>query len=407
MRSLVLKLGILFCGSAVAFAQLGSTCLPDGVQSAGAKYRICMPNPRSAWNGQLVIYAHGYVSPTEPVGIPEAQLKLPNDNTSIPGLINGLGYAFGVTSYRVNGLSILPAIDDVRDLVDVFHRIVGPTSRVYLGGASEGGLVTTLSIERYPEIYRAGLAACGPIGDFQGQINYLGDFRVLFDYFFPNVIPGQPFSIPPGVMNNWDKVHAPKVAAAITANPQATQQLLRVGFAPGGDNPTDTQNTVQDVLWYNIFATNDAARKLGGSPFDNHSRLYFGSQNDLDLNFKVQRFTASPVALANVQAYQTTGRLQRPLVTLHTTGDPVVPYWHELAYFGRTLGQGSTPLFTSLPVFRYGHCNFQASEVLLAFALMVLQDLGQPLNASVENVLPASQRSEFRAKGIQLKVIRP
>jgi len=29
---------------------------------------------------------------------------------------------------------------------------------------------------------------CGPIGSFQQQIDYLGDARVLFDYFFPGVL---------------------------------------------------------------------------------------------------------------------------------------------------------------------------------------------------------------------------
>ena len=42
----------------------------------------------------------------------------------------------------------------------------------------------------------AALALCGPVGDFAGQIDYLGDFRVLFDYFFPGVIPGDRWTCP-------------------------------------------------------------------------------------------------------------------------------------------------------------------------------------------------------------------
>ena len=406
MRSPFFTVGILLSWSAwIGHAQPSSTCLPDGVQSSGAKYRICMPNPSSAWNGQLVLFAHGYVVSTNPIAIPEDQLKLP-DGTSLPGLINSLGYAFAVSSFRTNGLAVLPAVDDLRDLVDVFHRVVGPTSRVYLTGASEGGLITTLSMERFPEVYNAGLAACGPIGDFPGQINYLGDFRVLFDHYFPGVIPGSPVVIPPDVIANWTTVYSPKVTAAVTANPQAAQQVLRVDWAPGGDNPTDTQTTFQDVLWYNVFTTNDAVQKLGGNPYDNHARWYFGSQNDIDLNFKVERITASPTALANMQAYQTTGKLRRPLVTLHTTGDQIVPYWHELGYGLKVLVSGSIGRLTSIPVFRYGHCNFQASDVLLAFVLMVLNDLGQPMSASVTNVLPAGQQLDFRARATQMNAIR-
>jgi hypothetical protein len=147
-------------------------------------------------------------------------------------------------------------------------------------------------------------------------------------------------------------------------------------------------------------------QKLGGNPYDNHTRWYFGSQNDFDLNSKVQRITASSTALANMQSYQTTGKLQRPLVTLHTTGDQIVPYWHELAYGVKALFAGSGGRLTSIPVARYGHCNFQASDVLLGFVLMVLQDLGQPMNASVAKVLPEGQQSEFHSRASQMKAIR-
>jgi hypothetical protein len=40
------------------------------VQASGAKYRICIPI-FTRWNGDLIVYAHGYVPATEPVAIPE------------------------------------------------------------------------------------------------------------------------------------------------------------------------------------------------------------------------------------------------------------------------------------------------------------------------------------------------
>ena len=74
---------------------------------------------------------------------------------------------------------------------------------MHLAGVSEGGLVATLLAERSPELFSTALAACAPIGSFVQQINYLGDFRVLFDYFFPGVIPGSPIEIPAEVIANW------------------------------------------------------------------------------------------------------------------------------------------------------------------------------------------------------------
>ena len=71
------------------------------------------------------------------------------------------------------------------------------------------------------------------------------------------------------------------------------------------------------------------------------------------LNLLVPRYHADPTALATIDAsYQTTGRLEAPLVTMHTTGDPVVPYWHEPLYTLKALPSGL--LHTNLPVARYG-----------------------------------------------------
>jgi hypothetical protein len=119
-----------------------------------------------------------------------------------------------------------------------------------------------------------------------------------------------------------------------------------------------------------VFGTQDAAIKLGGNPFGNRFRLYLGSSNDFRLNLLVQRFTASPVALAALQQYETSGDLRIPLVALHTTGDEVVPFAHELIYLTR-FDRSDRGLFLPLPIFRYGHCNFTRDEVLGAFLLAV------------------------------------
>jgi hypothetical protein len=90
------------------------------------------------------------------------------------------------------------------------------------------------------------------------------------------------------------------------------------------------------------------------------------------LNLLVQRFTASPVARAALDRYETNGNLSIPLVTLHTTADEVVPFWHELLYLPKVDLSGRGQFFP-IPAVRYGHCNFTATEVLTAFGLAVLQ----------------------------------
>jgi pimeloyl-ACP methyl ester carboxylesterase len=346
-------------------------CAPDGVQSSGAKYRICMPT--FGWNGDLLVYAHGYVGANQPVGIPEDQLHLP-DGTYIPDAANLLGYAFATTSYSVNGLAVKQGLPDLVDLVSIFRTQHPTLKRVVLVGVSEGGLITTLATEQYPAVFNGGLAACGPIGDFRGQISYVGDFRAVFDYFFPGLIPGSPVEIPPALIDTWDTYYTNTVVPVLVAPSSAISvtQLLNVTGVPytPGDSATIAEG-IKAELWYSVNATNDATEKLGGQPLDNHARVYSGSLDDTALNAGVQRFSANPAALAEIQAYyQTSGRPLVPLVTVHTIKDQTVPYWHETLYRAKVVANNRTPRHDLIPVDRYGHCNFTLAEIVQALQLL-------------------------------------
>lgn len=338
----------------------------DGTLPSGALSRICVPS--AGWNGALVVYDHGYVSAVPPEPITFHNLTLP-DGTDVPTLVQLLGYAFATTSYRQNGLAILEGVEDTRELVFAFGADYGAPKKTYVMGVSEGGLVATLLAEQSPDLFTSALAACGPIGSFKWQIDYFGDFRVLFDYYFPNILPPSPVNIPPALIENWEKVYAPAVAAALGADPARAIELLRVANAPfDAARPETIIETALGVLQYNVFATGDAIMKLGGNPYGNTFRWYFGSSDDLRLNFTVQRFTASSAATKQLRKYETHGNLTIPLVTIHTIGDPIIPVWHELVYFVKLDSFGHTQ-FTPWPVARYGHCTFTTWEVLVAFLL--------------------------------------
>ena len=339
----------------------------DGLLPSGALSRVCVPT--FGWNGQLVVFAHGYIAFNQPIGF--YHLELP-DGTDIPTLAQTLGFAFATTSYRQNGLAILEGVEDIRELIAAF-KAAAPLDplRTYVTGVSEGGIVAALLAERFPDMFTGALATCGPIGSFRGQVNYVGDFRVLFDYYFPGVIPDSPTSIPPAVINTWNTKYQPDVLAAIAANPSAARELLRVARVPfDSSDPTTIAESVVGVLWYNIFGTNDANAKLGGNPYGNRFRWYFGSSDDLRLNRGVRRFRATSAALTALAAYETTGDLRIPLVTLHTTQDEIIPVWHELLYLFKQRPTASG-VFLPIPVDRYGHCAFTATEVLAAFGLLL------------------------------------
>jgi pimeloyl-ACP methyl ester carboxylesterase len=372
---LVLVVAIVL-GGVFGTAADGQAATPGRCQTGtlphGALSLICVP--ASGWNGDLVVYAHGYVPFNAPIAF--HGLTLP-DGAYLPDVVQSRGYAFATTSFRQNGLAVIEGAEDMIELVQRFRSTVRPAPRhTYATGASAGGLIVALLAERHPELFTGALSACGPIGDFRKQIDYVGDFRVLFDYFFPGVLPGSAISIPSSVIESWPSYEA-SIASQLVAHPFSAAQLVSTSKAAiDPADPSSVARTTRGVLWYNVFATNDAVAKLGGNPFDNRSRWYWGSANDALLNSRVQRFAASSLALQHLAAYRTSGTLTIPMVTLHTTGDEIVPYRQELLYLAKVDASGHGSL-TPIPIFRYGHCNFTSTEVLSAFALLVWRSTGE------------------------------
>jgi hypothetical protein len=148
--------------------------------------------------------------------------------------------------------------------------------------------------------------------------------------------------------------------------------LLSVTGAPV--DPADTETvgeTVIGLLWYSVFAPADAQARLGGQPYDNTTRVYQGSSDDAALNAGIARFAADPGARAALARFETTGQVSDPIVTLHTSGDPIVPVAHQGLYAAKVEAAGAGALLDEDAVGRYGHCTFEQGELLSAFGTLV------------------------------------
>jgi hypothetical protein len=289
--------------------------------------------------------------------------------------VNGAGFGFAASSFSKQGLAILQGEQDTNALRNVIGALPIPVTRYLAGGASEGGLIATKLVEDQP-IFRGGLSVCGPVGSFRKELNYIGDARVLFDYFFPGVLTsagGSAINIPPALIIGWDSVYEPAVRNAIAHNPFATLQLISTANIAIGLNFSNAADAIVDVLKYNVFATDEAEVTLGGNPFDNIGRHYTGSFNDARLNALVARFAATPAATAALLSYETTGLLSDPVVTLNNLADPLVPYSQVLLYAAKVAAQGRSAEFAQVPSLRYGHCNLSANEAKLALGLLLLK----------------------------------
>ena len=113
-------------------------------------------------------------------------------------------------------------------------------------------------------------------------------------------------------------------------------------------------------------------RTRGLSPVTNLGVTYSGSDDDDALNAGVFRAGSHPDALAFlVSAYDPTGEVPIPVVTLHTIGDGLVIVENENAY-AQTLREAGTRgnLFRAYTN-ADGHCAFSGSEFLAGFKALV------------------------------------
>ena len=87
-----------------------------------------------------------------------------------------------------------------------------------------------------------------------------------------------------------------------------------------------------------------------------------------DINARVARYTRTPAAAEFLARFgEPEGLFRIPILSLHTTRDPVVPFFHEdllgQVAAGRWLQQRN--------IDRYGHCNFTVGELMVNFDELV------------------------------------
>jgi pimeloyl-ACP methyl ester carboxylesterase len=350
-----------------------------GTGEGGSLYGIDMP---AQWNGELVVYAHGIVDPELPVALPTTQ----DGSDLLRARIAGMGYAIAYSSFSDNGYSLKSAIQRTHQLRGVFASTFGQPTRTYLVGHSLGGLAVLALAETYPGQYDGALPMCTPVGGGTAEIQYLGNGRVLFDYFFPGAVAGGPFSVTPGT----------SFAPGSPAFTSAFNALLGGLFAPG--QPTlqfasaaklpftsvpELINSGMSVVGFSVRFTNDVLDRTSGHiPYENRTTIFRGSADDVALNAGVERFEGRPDAVNYFEKFYTpTGDLKIPVLTLHTRFDPVAPFAQEQDYAKVVQGAGASAWLAQRSVASYGHCNINTNEAVTAFSTLVAWAKGGPAPA--------------------------
>jgi pimeloyl-ACP methyl ester carboxylesterase len=355
------------CGALQAGAAITAT---EFVGRTAERATYLHYTPDEDWNGELVLYARGYVPPGFLNLLVIAFLRGDVSDPRLQEIVdlrNALlcdGYAFALSAYADDGYAVEEGFRDTHLLNALFAWHGEEPTRTYVMGHSMGALIATALLESFPHAYQAGLATCGPLGGSLLQMDYIGNVRVVFDQLFPGVIEGDVLT---PTEQTFDEVVAAVVQALADADPALIELLASVTVAgqvpatvhdaglPAGvvrllrHDPVDPDaaalgDALARPLFYEVAGKEDVlARGDGGLSFDNLDAIYLPEDVDPE-EAPVPRYAGDLGAVEYFgDWYTSSGTLTRPLRVVHSEFDADVPAFHVDAYlagldvFGRDL----------------------------------------------------------------------
>jgi hypothetical protein len=187
----------------------------------------------------------------------------------------------------------------------------GPPPRyTYAVGTSNGGYQVRRAIEEAPQV-------------FDGGVDWEGTF---VDPHAPNLLT----DLPPGVLNFNDYV-----ASGLSLASTAAKNIMAAGYPP--DIKSDVAAT-PTTLWSNNWAqfwevTQCQWQKRLDPTYDTYGPNPSTAPATGTYNY-IHRLSVSNVG-AEVAAFQTTGKIRKPLVTVQGTMDSLLPIDHHGRAYGR------------------------------------------------------------------------
>lgn len=367
----------------------------------GAGYRIEVPD---AWNGDLVVYTHGFRG---------EGAELTVDNPPLRTYYLSLGYAWLASSYSKNYYDVRAGVESTNSLVRYFKSTIGDPNRTYITGFSMGGHVIGAAIEQFPNVAcpdgrrgRLCRRIVAVLGELSGGVKYdgaapacgvMGDER-LFDYFGDfsygaEALAGAPSEFPPPA-DYFDRIFLPTLFAlyenplellganASSAIPNAQGEKLRSFTTQISGGPRPLADAAfpffQQLLFSFSGADGTVDGIVSGNIYDNKRRQY---QLDADpvlsaeekaFNKAILRVSrdrgVNPRQLLRVSRVPIiTGRVDIPVLSIHTTGDLFVPFSMQQIYAREAASQHRSHNLVSRATRAIGHCEFAPEELIESF----------------------------------------
>ena len=315
----------------------------------GASYRIDVP---LKWNHELIVFHHGYSS--RPVRFAEDEAVSPMFQPMLDE-----GYAIAQSGYSSGGWAVEQAYADSEKLRRQFIDKHGAPKQQWAMGMSMGGTLTVLAIESKPDVYAGGLSLCGALEPSDRLVQRDLALRAAFDFYFPDVLPAVTELREPTLADERN------IIAALASKPAARHALLRWYAAAD-------ENNLPGVLLFAGYEIAELMQRAHGMPVGNTDLIYVGSGDDTALNSGVHRYHADANAAQYLARWYTpSGKLRKPLLALHDSGDPLVPAASANEYALAVARTGHGGNFVQQYVDREGHCVFTPLEIGQAFDELV------------------------------------
>jgi pimeloyl-ACP methyl ester carboxylesterase len=394
--------------SAVALAVIGASGAGangsgqtlTGSFADGATYLIQVP---SSWNGTLLLYSHGYVTPGSPNPAEDV-----GDPLTGQWLLDH-GYALAGSSYATTGWAIEQAIPDQMETLDTFVSDVGNPTRTIAWGHSLGGMITAGLLQEHPDRFAAALPMCGVLGGGVGAWNEGLDSEFAMQQL---IGPGSGLQVVHIANPLANLLLAEQLLFVAQLSPQGRARLALASalgdipgwFDPASPEPAPTDYATQEqnqFQWltqvdapFVFFLRAELEARAGGNPswntgvnyakqlensvdFAEVKALYADAGLSLDADLatlrSAPRISADPSAVDYLtQNVVYNGDLGgKPVLTMHTTGDGLVPDEHEQAYRSVVQDAKDQQLLRETFVHRAGHCTFTPAETISAFQALV------------------------------------
>ena len=391
---LTLSCALIFLSVMVFYGSSAAQQHLTGTFADGATYVIDVP---ATWNHKLLLYSHGYTFP----GSQNPAYDY-GDAYSAYYLLT-LGYALAGSSYATTGWAVQDALPDQIATLDAFHSLVGTPTQTIAWGASMGGLITAALVQQYPSRFQGALPMCGVVAGGVGFWNEALDAAFAFNILLANnSLQVVNISDP---LTNYNNAEAFLGAAQGTPQGQARIALVAAladvhgWFDPSSPEPAPNDYASQEYnqfLWlantdllFPFYLRTELEARAGGNPsFNtgvnyqhqlsssvNHAEvqaLYAAAKLNLNADLtklkNAQRIAADPGALTYLSDNIIfNGQISVPVLSMHTTGDGLVPVEDEKAYSTAVHEAGNTALLRETFVHRAGHCEFTPAETIAAF----------------------------------------